>query len=78
MILGLLACLTSLIKLFQVANRLWEVLPKLISFLQSVYVPNRAIHDNILITHEYFSILKRKEEIRLSSDKLDMEKAYVD
>lgn len=42
------------------ANRLKEVLPKLISPLWSVFVLNRDIHDNNLIAHKTFFNFERK------------------
>jgi len=58
-------------------NRLRPLLSKIISPVQSTFVPGRSIHDNILITHEImhkFKVLKGKTEwVAL---KLDMEKAY--
>lgn len=64
MILGLLVYIVSyklISKLLR--NRLREVLSKLISPLQSAFVPNRDIHGNILIIHEiYFQIWKKKKK----------------
>lgn len=39
------------------ANRLRECLPKVISPLWIAFVPNRDIHDNVLIAYETFSTL---------------------
>jgi len=58
-------------------NRLRPLLNKIVSPVQSAFVPGRAIYDNILIIHEImhkFKILKGKTAwVAL---KLDMEKAY--
>ena len=53
------------------------VLGKIIDPVQSAFVPNRYIHDNILLTHEVMNKFRnmkgKKSWIAL---KLDMEKAY--
>lgn len=58
-------------------NRLREVLPEIISPLQSAFIQDRDIYDNILITHEILStfIYKRKR-FEYMALKLDMEIAY--
>jgi len=58
-------------------NRMHPVLGKIIDLVESAFVPNCSIHDNILLTHEVRSKFKhmkgKKSWIAL---KLDMEKAY--
>jgi len=53
------------------------ILERIISLVQSAFVPKRAIHDNILVAHETmnkFNNMKGKQaHIAL---KLDMEKTY--
>lgn len=46
----------------RLANKLCVVLPKLVSPLQSSFVPHRDIHGNILIVHEIFSTFDRKNK----------------
>ncbi|KAH1107833.1 hypothetical protein J1N35_011601 [Gossypium stocksii] len=53
------------------ANRLKETLPLCISQNQSAFVPERMIHDNILIAHELVHYLHKGFVI-----KLDISKAY--
>lgn len=60
------------------ANRLMEVLGKIISGCQSAFVPTRNISDNIVIGHECIHFMKNK---RTGCEgyavlKLDMSKAY--
>lgn len=59
-------------------RRLQPLLDKLISENQSAFVPERAIGDNILITHEVLHTLKTsKAEVRVAmAVKTDMSKAY--
>lgn len=53
------------------------VLPNLISAFQSVFVPQRYIHDNILIAHEILSAFNKKRKISgYMTIKLDMKKAH--
>jgi len=58
-------------------NRMRPVLGKIIDPVQSAFVPNRSIHDNILLTHEVINKFRnmkgKKSWIAL---KLDMKKAY--
>jgi len=45
--------------------------------MQSAFIPGRAIHDNILITHEIMHKFNRiKGKTAWVALKLDMEKAY--
>lgn len=44
----------------RLANRLHTIISKLISPLQGAFVPNKGIHDNILIAHEILFALKKK------------------
>jgi hypothetical protein len=61
------------------ANRLKQMLPKLISPRQAGFVPGRLIQDNSIIAHELFHSMKKKKKkgnggyIAL---KIDMEKAF--
>lgn len=61
------------------ANRLKMVLSDVISDFQSVFVPNRLIHDNVVASFEILHNLKRRG--RMSGQKvtvkLDMEKAMI-
>jgi hypothetical protein len=43
------------------ANRLKIVLPKIISFLQSAFMPSRNIQDNSILAHELFHTFKNKK-----------------
>ena len=60
------------------AQRLKQVLPFLISENQSAFVQDRAISDNILISHEVLHFLKTSEATKRCSMavKTDMSKAY--
>ena len=54
-----------------------RLLEKLISPVQSAFVPGRSIHDNILLTHEIMHKFKTlKNKTSWVAIKLDMEKAY--
>ena len=58
-------------------NRLRPLLDKLISPLQSAFIPGRSIHDNILLTHEIMhKYRKTTGKIAWVALKLDMKKAY--
>lgn len=59
-------------------NRLKKVLPELISENQSAFVQDRAITDNILISHEILHYLKTSTASKRCSMavKIDMSKAY--
>jgi len=58
-------------------NRLRPLLDKLISPLQSAFIPGRSIHDNILLTHEIMHKYKETTgKFAWVALKLDMEKAY--
>jgi hypothetical protein len=59
------------------ANRLKILLPKIISPLQSAFVPNRNIQDNTILAHELLNSFKNKKgRGGLMILKLDMEKAF--
>ncbi|XP_059663811.1 uncharacterized protein LOC132309531 [Cornus florida] len=60
------------------SNRQKPFLPLLISESQSAFVPNRLIHDNIVIAHDLLHVLKSKKHGDSCSMavKLDMAKAY--
>lgn len=60
------------------ANRLKKVRPHLISSSQSAFVPDRIIHDNILLAHEVMHFLKTSSNKlnKYMAVKLDMSKAY--
>lgn len=52
---------------------------RIISPVQSVFVPNREIHDNILISHEILTIFsERHTKGEYVVIKLDMEKHIID
>ncbi|KAG7584818.1 Ribonuclease H domain [Arabidopsis thaliana x Arabidopsis arenosa] len=59
-------------------KRIQPILPSLISPHQSAFVPNRAISDNVLITHEVLHYLRTSEAKKFCSMavKTDMSKAY--
>jgi len=58
-------------------NRMRPILQRLIHPCQSAFVPNRAIHDNILIAHEIMNKFRHyKGKKGYVALKLDMEKAY--
>ncbi|XP_012442051.2 uncharacterized protein LOC105767072 [Gossypium raimondii] len=60
------------------ANRLKEVLHLCISHNQSAFVPNRMIHDNVLVAHELMHYLRSSKNgpNKGCVIKLDMSKAY--
>ncbi|KAL9676263.1 hypothetical protein QQ045_004476 [Rhodiola kirilowii] len=60
------------------ANRLKEVLPRIISHSQSAFIGGRVITDNILVAHEVLHFIKgaSKQKTGFMSMKLDMSKAY--
>jgi hypothetical protein len=59
------------------ANRLKLLLPKIISPLQSTFVPNRSIQDNSIIAHELLHSFKLKRgKCGFMFLKMDMEKAF--
>jgi len=58
-------------------NRLRPLLQKLVSPVQSAFIPGRSIHENILLTHEIMhKFRKSKGKKAWVALKLDMEKAY--
>ena len=59
------------------ANRLKNVLPKIISPLQSAFVPVRNIQDNSILVHELIHTFKNKRGRKgFMFLKMDMEKAF--
>jgi hypothetical protein len=59
------------------ANRLKTILPKIISSLQSAFVPKRNIQDNIILAHEHLHAFKDKRgKGGFIFLKMDMEKAF--
>ncbi|CAM8948837.1 unnamed protein product [Rhodiola kirilowii] len=60
------------------ANRLKQVLHKVIAETQSAFVPGRLITDNILMAHEIFHYMKTRTGMSniFGALKLDMSKAY--
>jgi hypothetical protein len=59
------------------ANRLKLILPKIISPLQSAFVPNRSIQDNSIIAHELLHSFKLKRgKCGFMFLKMDMEKTF--
>jgi hypothetical protein len=61
-----------------IANRLKQILPKIISPNQSAFVPGRLITDNILLAYECTHFMKNKYRGKdgYATIKLDMSKAY--
>ncbi|XP_059638642.1 uncharacterized protein LOC132280905 [Cornus florida] len=61
-----------------IANHLRPLMHIVISDHQSAFMPNRVIHQNILLGHEFIHYLKSKKEGKKGflAFKLDMEKAY--
>ena len=60
------------------ANRMKDVLCRLISPSQSAFVPSRSITDNILLANEVLNCLKRRTRGHIGDValKLDISKAY--
>ena len=59
------------------ANRLKKFLPKIISLIQSTFVPKRNIEDNTILAHELLHSFKSKRgKWGFMFLKLDMEKAF--
>ena len=60
-----------------IVNRLRPLLERLVSPVQSAFIPGRLIHDNILLTHETMRKFKKvKGKIAWVVLKLSIEKAY--
>lgn len=61
-----------------IANRLKSVIPAMILPIQSAFVPNRLITDNVLIAFElnHFIKSKPKSKYDIMTLKLDFSKAY--
>jgi hypothetical protein len=68
---------TSMYKLLSkiMAGRLKQVLGKLISKVQSAFVPNRQILDGVLVINELLDLAKRRKDKCLFF-KVDFERAY--
>ncbi|KAL9674710.1 hypothetical protein QQ045_002909 [Rhodiola kirilowii] len=60
------------------ANRLKDILPDIISEMQSAFVPGRLISDNILLAHEVMRYIRsmKRQKTGYFSIKTDMSKAY--
>ncbi|CAM8991132.1 unnamed protein product [Rhodiola kirilowii] len=60
------------------ANRLKDILPNIISEMQSAFVPGRLISDNILLAHEVMRYIRsmKRQKTGCFSIKTDMSKAY--
>ena len=64
-------------KIIAKINRLRPLLNKIVSPLQSAFIPGRSIHANILISHEIMHKFKNlKGKASWVVIKLDMEKVY--
>ncbi|OMO65780.1 reverse transcriptase [Corchorus capsularis] len=60
-----------------IVNRLKQILPKLVSPMQSSFVPGRQIVDNIVVVQEMLhSFKKRKGKTGALAWKIDLEKTY--
>lgn len=60
------------------ANRLKNIMPKLISTIQSAFISRHQIMDNVLVGYElmHYLNLKKRGETRFMSLKIDINKAY--
>lgn len=78
MIIGLSVYVVSFINLYKITCKQTPIISsKLICPLQRAFVPNRDIHDIILIAHEILSTLKHSKKW-VRGNKLDMEKFMID
>ncbi|KAB1207150.1 hypothetical protein CJ030_MR7G011471 [Morella rubra] len=59
------------------ANRTRMIIDKLISPLQAAFVPGKTIHENSILAHEIFHVLKKRNSGRkIMAIRADIEKAY--
>jgi hypothetical protein len=60
------------------ANRLKEVLPRIISLSQSAVIPGRLITDNVIVAYETMHSMQTRmwSKVGFMGLKLDMSKAY--
>ena len=60
-----------------IVQKLKRVLPRLVSPIQSSFIPGRQITDNVIVMQEVLHSMRRKTGIKgWMAIKLDLEKAY--